>query len=377
MLKLVADENIPGIEAMLGSGWEVVRRPGRSLCTDDLVGADALWVRSITHVNEALLHKASALKMLGTATIGVDHLDQDYLQSRQLPFFSAPGCNADAVVDYVLACLYSLLAEQGRTLDELTVGIVGVGNVGGRLHGRLRAAGVATVLNDPPRAARGDAGFVPLSELLVCADIVCLHTPLVESGPWPTRHLFSESELAGLKPDALLLNAGRGAVIDQAALLACVKERRDLSLILDVWPQEPAVSPALAACVNVASAHIAGYSLEGKLRGTHMLSQRLATLFEQPGPEALDVYLPPAAVPKVWVESAQLDISRLMALLYDPWRDDRAFRKILHQSDQPACFDQLRKEYPVRREFSALQVCGVQDEQQAHRLSALGFGLSD
>ncbi|MCD8514252.1 MAG: 4-phosphoerythronate dehydrogenase, partial [Nitrincola sp.] len=272
-IKIVADENIPALDPLFTSIGEVKRVPGRRLSAADLEGADLLLVRSVTQVNHDLL-KDSQVKFVGTATIGTDHIDQLCLQDMGISFASAPGCNADAVTEYVLSVLLHLAEEQGFLLTEKTVGIVGVGNVGSRLQARLSALGVQVMLCDPPRAIRENPeGFVPLEQLLQQADIVTLHTPLTREGDHATHHLLNSARLSQLKTNAILINAGRGAVIDNAALLAFSLDRDDVTLVLDVWEHEPRVDPLLASRVKIATPHIAGYTLEGKIRGTWMLYQ--------------------------------------------------------------------------------------------------------
>jgi erythronate-4-phosphate dehydrogenase len=371
-LKIVADENIPALESMFGRDVMLQRIAGRSMTAEHIKDADVLLVRSITQVNETLLENATQLKMVGTATIGTDHIDQHYLADKGIPFFNAPGCNADAVVEYVLTVIHNTLFEKGMELAGLTVGIVGVGNVGGRLHQRLRKLGVNVLINDPPRSHKGDAGFVDLETVLQQADILCLHTPLVKDGEWPTYHLLAEKQLSALKSGVLLINAGRGPVIDNDALLTFLEQRDDLTVVLDVWESEPRLNPLLVAKTQIATPHIAGYSYDGKLRGTHMLRCRFSEVFGVIPPEPLSSYLPQASIHHVHVTN-DVAIHDLMNMVYDPYRDDRALRKTLFCADQPQQFDLLRKNYPIRREFASLKVLGITDSYVANRLKNLGF----
>jgi erythronate-4-phosphate dehydrogenase len=379
-LNIIADENIPSLQPLLGSLGTIRTLAGRSMTAADLAQADVLLVRSITRVDRALL-EGTPVRFVGTATIGTDHVDQDYLRERGIVFSSAPGCNADAVVEYVLTVLYNLAAEQGFALRDKTVGIIGVGNVGSRLQYRLQRLGVRLLLNDPPRQAQqhGQAGataetFVSLDTVLDEADILCLHTPLVSDGPYPTQHLLGRPELARLRRGAILLNAGRGAAIEGAALLDTAQARPDLTLVLDVWEHEPVVDPALAPLVRIGSPHIAGYTLDGKIRGTHMLYQALCRHLGLPQAAPLQDFLPASPVPRV-VAGAGLTPLELMRLLYDPYRDDRALRATLDLSpvERGRAFDRLRKEYPVRREFDTLTVSGCLEPSLAEELGALGF----
>lgn len=380
-LKIVADENIPALGPMFakesGGLVQIQRVAGREMTAAQLVDADVLLVRSITQVNQALLDNAQRLKMVGTATIGTDHIDQAYLHKRGIPFFNAPGCNADAVVEYVLTVIHNILYDRKAVLQDVTVGIIGVGNVGGRLTQRLRLLGVKLLLNDPPRQQRegqSEEGeeFVDLQTVLQQSDIICMHTPFIKKGKWPTQHLVGKEELAHLKPDAILLNAGRGPVIDNKALLACLEQRDDLTVVLDVWENEPLLEPALVKRVLIATPHIAGYSYDGKLRGTHMLRSRFGEVFDLAPPKPLAEYLPQALIHRIEV-SNDVAIHDLMNLVYDPFRDDRALRKTISCQDQPQQFDLLRKNYPVRREFASLTVSGISDFTKANILKNLGF----
>lgn len=375
-MKIIADENMPLVEEIFSDIGEVHRVAGRSMCAADLIDAELLLVRSVTAVNEALL-SGSQVKFVGTATIGTDHVDLAYLQQRGIGFSSAPGCNADAVVDYVLSTVFHLADQQGFDPLKRTYGVVGVGNVGGRLAARLQAMGCRVLLNDPPRAAAGDAGFVDLDQLLADADVICLHTPLTRDGMAPSYHLFTESRLSGLREGAVLINAGRGPVIDNAALQQVMAERQDLTIALDVWEHEPVVDSALAARVAIASPHIAGYSHDGKIRGTYMLYEAYCRYAGVVPARRLNDFLPPPAVRRVEV-GADVTPLELMRMRYDPYRDDRALRATLHLEvpERAQAFDRLRKHYPQRREFSSLTVSGDLSSGQRRILAAIGFNVA-
>ncbi|MGB0466586.1 MAG: 4-phosphoerythronate dehydrogenase PdxB [Pontibacterium sp.] len=375
-MNIVADENMPLAEEIFSETGTVKRVPGRTLCADDLAGADMLLVRSVTQVNPALL-KGTDLRFVGTATIGTDHVDTEYLARQHIPFSSAPGCNADAVVEYVLSSLFHLAQSQGFDPRTRTYGIVGVGNVGSRLHQRLKALGYQVLLNDPLRAAAGEEGFVELDELLAEADVVCLHTPLTKSGVSPSYHLLDEARLEKLKPGVILLNAGRGPVIDNRALLKVKQQRDDLTLVLDVWEHEPVVDPALVALTEIATPHIAGYSYDGKIRGTFMLYEACCHALGLPVTQRLDDFLPDPEINEVRVTS---DVSALalIRLRYDPYSDDRALRHGLHLSAEAraVAFDQLRKHYARRREYRSLTIRGTLSGTQKQQLSAIGFQIA-
>lgn len=364
---------MPLVEEIFADFGKVTRVAGRTMSADQVAGADLLLVRSVTQVNETLLAQATP-KFVGTATIGTDHIDTAYLQSRDIAFSSAPGCNADAVVEYVLSAVFHMAQTQGFDPAARTWGIIGVGNVGGRLQRRLEGLGYKVLLNDPPREAKGDTGFVPLEQLLAEADIICMHTPLTREGDHPSHHLLSTAELSGLNKGAILLNAGRGPVIDNAALFEVKQQREDITLILDVWEHEPVVDPKLAALAEIATPHIAGYSHDGKIRGTFMLYEACCQALDVDQSKTLEDFLPEPSMREVTVndEVTALDLIRLR---YDPYRDDRDLRRTLSGDElqRAADFDRLRKQYPQRREFSSLTVSGVADATLTAQLKALGF----
>ncbi|HBV39329.1 MAG TPA: 4-phosphoerythronate dehydrogenase, partial [Erwinia sp.] len=218
-MKILVDENMPYARELFSRTGDVVAVPGRPIPQAELDDADGLMVRSVTKVNAELL-SGKPIKFVGTATAGTDHIDEAFLQQQGVAFSAAPGCNAIAVVEYVFSALLLLAERDGFALKDRTVGIVGVGNVGGRLQARLQALGIRTLLCDPPRADRGDEGdFLPLSQLAAEADILTFHTPLYKEGNYKTLHLANETLLLALKPNAILINACRGPVVDNQALL--------------------------------------------------------------------------------------------------------------------------------------------------------------
>jgi len=370
-LKIVADENMPQVEAIFSRFGEVTLLPGRELSADDLKEADVLLVRSITQVNRELLAD-TPVQFVGTATIGTDHIDQTYLHNHEIAFSNAPGCNADAVVEYVLSSLFLVAEHQSFEPKDRTFGIIGVGNVGGRLQRRLQALGYNVLLNDPPRAEQ-ENGFVGLAEILTQADVICVHTPLTKEGEHLTHHLLGEDELGRLKQDAIIINAGRGPVIDNQALLEVGQQRADLTFILDVWEHEPRVSAALAERCAIVSPHIAGYSFDGKVRGTFMLYEALCKHLGQGCDDALDDFLPESELASV--EQGDLTVLELIQKVYDPRIDDYMLRETLSlpEREQKQAFDQLRKQYRVRREFSSLTVTGSDRPEQ---LSSIGFKVA-
>lgn len=359
---IVADENIPLLDSFFGDIGEIRRVSGRSMSNGDVRDADILLVRSVTRVNRELL-EGSRVRFVGTTTIGTDHVDLDWLKGAGIRFSAAPGCNANSVAEYVLSVL-SLHAERRGLADwsQLSVGIVGVGNVGGELAHKLERLGFDVRLCDPPRADReeDDEEFVALEEAMKC-DVVSLHTPLTREGEHPTFHMIGPPELEALGADQLLINAGRGEVIDSSALLARLEQGNAPMVALDVWEQEPRIHPELVDRVWLATPHIAGYSLEGKVQGTEMIYQALSQFLGLPVRKKAGQFLPEPALSKIsFTSSADEDDAIRIALraCYDPRRDDAKLRNAMNGSpeERGAAFDRLRRDYPIRRECSSLKI---------------------
>jgi erythronate-4-phosphate dehydrogenase len=314
----------------------------------------------VTNVNRALL-EGSKVRFVGTCTIGTDHLDLDYFNEVGITWSSAPGCNARGVVDYVLGSLMTLAEIEGVDLAQRTYGVVGAGEVGGRLIKVLKGFGWNVKVCDPPRQAAEGGDYVSLEAIIEQCDVISLHTPLTRSGDGATWHLFDQQRLQQLKPGAWLINAARGPVVDNLALREVLLEREDLQAVLDVWEAEPEVDVALAELCVLATPHIAGYSLDGKQRGTAQIYQAYCAFSGQPAIIQLSDLLPAPWLSEVTL-NADSDPAWALAMLcrgvYDPRRDDADFRRSLvgNVGEQRAAFDVLRKQYPVRREIEGLKV---------------------
>lgn len=359
-MRIVADENIPLLDEFFAGFGEIRRLPGRSIDATAVADADLLLVRSVTQVNRALLD-GSPVKFVGTCTIGTDHLDLDYFQQAGITWASAPGCNARGVVDYVLGSLLVLAEQQGVDLATRTYGIVGAGQVGSRLLKVLRGLGWRVLVCDPPRQAAEGGDFVSLQQILDECDVISLHTPLERLGEHATHHLFDSARLAALEPGSWFINASRGAVVDNQALRELLPQRTDLQVVLDVWEGEPQADVELAALCRIATPHIAGYSLDGKLRGTAQIYQALCQHLGVAPSVELQQLMPAAWLSELTVD-ASADLAWVLASIcravYDPRRDDADFRRSLQgdAATRRAAFDGLRKHYPMRREIDGLKV---------------------
>ncbi|MRI35403.1 4-phosphoerythronate dehydrogenase PdxB [Endozoicomonas sp. OPT23] len=381
-MKIVADENIPLLHETFSGLGEVVALPGRSISPDDLVGADALLVRSVTKVNASLV-TGSSLKFVGSCTAGVDHVDGDALAELGISFANAPGCNARSVVEYVISALDVLAERDGFRWQDRTVGIIGKGQVGGRLYGTLAGLDVQVMANDPLCEQVEGVQFVELEELIQRCDVIAVHTPLTKNCDFPSHHLIGEAELDAMKPGTILINAGRGPVVDNRALLKVLKAGKNLSAVLDVWEHEPEVDPELLAWVDIGTPHIAGYSLDGKVTGTEMVYQSLCQTFGLPARVRLGAITPiPVLRKMIFTEDVTADQAARLAMraIYDIRRDDARLRQSmkLPEVERAVAFDVMRKNYAERREFGTLRVrAGRCTEAVRNTLSGLGLQLVD
>ena len=376
-MKIVVDENIPLVNEFFSRLGEVICLPGRTLTAADVRSADALIVRSVTKVNETLLN-GSKVRFVGTCTIGVDHLDQVYLNTHDIQWSSAPGCNANSVVEFV----YAALAHLNINWLPVNFGIIGCGNVGGLLYKRLKAQGINVRCYDPNLSLAQNPDLASLEDVLGC-DVISMHTPLVVDGPHPSFHLLGHKELAQLKSGAVLINAGRGAVIDNQALLDVLTTRKDLRVVLDVWEPEPDISLELLDKVLLGSPHIAGYSYDGKLNGTEIVYQALCKHFGTSPQSSLTALVPPLVNNQLCVDDENKTVfeiaQSLINQVYDIVADDARLRETARNALAGEIkfgegFDNLRKHYPKRREFHNYQVhlesLGDADKQW---LQVLGF----
>ena len=367
-LRILADENIPAVEHYVGALGRVERCSGRTLGSAQLAGVDVLLVRSVTRVNEQLL-AGSGVRFVGTATSGVDHVDRAWLQRQGIGFRHAPGSNANSVVEYVLAAVAAVGEHLEKLLAGGSVGIVGYGHIGRAVAARLERLGIRHRVYDPwldqhslPQAASWD-------ELLGC-DVISLHPELTLEQPWPSFHLLDARALSRLHPGCLLINASRGAVLDNAALRRYLADHNPVDVVLDVWEGEPRVDPRLLRQVQLGTAHIAGYSLDGKLLATRMLveamSAHLGIPWQDPGSAAGE---PPPITVAEQLEPAAL-LRHLLRTRYRIEEDDRALREVVlaDPSEAPAGFDRLRRDYPPRRE-----VCGSRVSMQSPSAASRGI----
>ena len=345
MTVFVADEELLGLSELVPSHFELRWYSGRNISSSLLEGADALLVRSTTRIS--VHHLPDSIRFIGTATIGTDHLPLTRLSARDIAVASAPGCNAFAVTDYVLSHLINWAKSRGHRIDELTLGVIGVGAVGALLNQRARGLGARVILSDQPRFDSGDlSDHLPLKDLVYQSDVISLHVPLITEGAYSTERLLNAEVLSGLKRQTLLINASRGRVLHENDLL----EQTHFDLVLDVFPNEPVISDALIRRCWRISPHIAGHSVEGKYRGTKQIMAEAASMFG---------FEPNVIDDEVFLESVAgsrpvCNVSVEAILKACPMTEtDRALRETVFRAfemEKPALFDEIRKSYPLRRE---------------------------
>lgn len=358
-MKFVIDSDIPFASAMFSGRADVTTVPGNLITPDSVRDADVLIVRSVTRVDERLIG-GSNIRFVGTATIGVDHVDLGYLQSRGIGFASAPGCNATSVAEYVMAALLELGDRDGFRLAGKTIGVVGVGNVGSRVAAMASALGMQVLLNDPPLArATGDGKYLPLPEVLG-ADIVTIHVRLTRNGPDPTFHLFDKNKISAMKQGSVLINTSRGAVVDTPTMKDGLKKNHIRAAVLDVWEGEPSIDIEALSLAAIGTPHIAGYSADGKANGALMMYRAVCDHLGWDASWVADGLLP--GPPHALLEPEAVDpedfLRSAVGACYPIMRDDASLRKILilPAPDRDRYFIGLRNRYPIRREFSATKV---------------------
>lgn len=275
MPRIIVDDNIPFIKGRLEKFADVAYADQFGFTTDLVKDADAMIIRTRTRCNRELL-EGSKVKIIATATIGMDQFDLDWCNKAGIICRNSPGCNAPGVAQYV----WSAMLRSGFDPERHTLGVVGCGHVGSIVADWGRKLGAEVIVNDPPREASEGVleNSAPLDELLSRCDAVTLHTPLVKSGQWPSFHLIGERELALMKPGALLVNAARGPVCDNEALCRAVEAKR-IRAVVDTWEGEPQLNRRLLDNVEFGTFHIAGYSLEGKQRATRMVLETIGEYF--------------------------------------------------------------------------------------------------
>ncbi|MHC4337591.1 MAG: 4-phosphoerythronate dehydrogenase [Planctomycetota bacterium] len=382
-MKIIADRNIPFVAECFSSIGEVKVVPGREMTAEVVRDADVLLVRSVTKVNSKLL-AGSKVRFVATATIGFDHVDVEYLAKNKIGFASAPGSNANSAAEYVIAALLSVSQKKNCDLQGKSIGIVGVGNVGSRVATKTAALGMEIYLNDPPlHRQTGEPKYLPIEELYDC-DFITLHTPLTFESIDKTYHLANEKFFKSLKGGCVFFNTSRGGVVDSGALKTAIKSGKFGAVVLDVWENEPNIDVELLRIVDLSTPHIAGYSLDGKVAGTITVYEAACKYFGLEPKYSIDDFLPEPEVKQIEVDaqsgSEQEILHQTVQQVYCINRDDFNTREIamVPREQRGKFFDDLRKNYSVRREFHNTQII-LQSSCKglAEQLAGIGFKVKN
>lgn len=375
-MKIAVDRNMPLAPEAFRTLGDVSIVDGRTLSPSEIQDTTLLAIRSTTKVNAALL-EGTSVQFVGTATIGTDHLDIPYLEERGIQWMYSPGCNAQSVAEYITAALLHLAIRYMTQLEGKTLGIIGVGNVGKRVAKQAEALGMRVLLHDPPRARREENHiFCALDQILAESDFITMHVPLTKEGPDATFHMAGQTFFSKMKPGAFFLNAARGAIVDTPALLAALDKAHLSAAVIDTWEGEPSISLPLLERATIATPHIAGHSFEGKANGTIMVYEAACRFLKEtpvfmPAPHMPAPLLPETECPQ---EGDSLEkLNKLVCRVYNILDDDRRLRAA---KNDPAGFDNLRRNYPIRREFACTSVSGIGDAALAHQIRQVGFTVS-
>ena len=374
-MKIVCDNKIPFLKGVLEPYAEVVYLAGAKTTPEDVRDADAIITRTRTACREPLL-AGSKVKVIATATIGFDHIDTAWCESNGILWKNCPGCNSWSVKQYMASVLVTLARRHGWDLSKMTLGVVGVGNVGSKVAEVASLLGMKVLLNDPPRARReGRGGFVTLDEVIAQSDIVTVHVPLIKEGEDATWHLFDEKRIRSMRPTQLLMNSSRGSVVDNKAFKAALKDGALAGGVLDVWEGEPDLDEEFVSMLELSTPHIAGYSADGKANGTWMSVQTVAKALDLPLKDWKVRDIPAPEQPLEFAidaagKSLQEVLTEAVLHTYEVEQDSNRLRAHLDE------FEALRGDYQIRREFTAFTVKlegGTQ--QMLDRLSRIGFKI--
>ena len=341
-MKIIIDNKIPYIkEAVQTIADEIIYAPGKDFTPELVQDADALIIRTRTHCNQELL-EGSRVKFIATATIGFDHIDTEYCKRAGIEWTNAPGCNSASVAQYIQSSLLIWKSLRNKKLDELTIGIVGVGNVGSKVAKVAEDFGIRVLLNDLPREEKeGKESFTSLNKIAEECDIITFHVPLYKEGKYKTFHLADEVFFQSLKRKPVIINTSRGEVIQTDALLKALNSRMISDAFIDVWEHEPEINRELLEKVIIGTPHIAGYSADGKANATRMSLDAICKFFHIEG--KYEINAPAPTSPIIHAQSQE----EALLQIYNPVEDSDRLKA------QPELFEELRGNYPLRREEKA------------------------
>jgi len=370
---LIIDDAIPFAREMFDHLGTIKLVPGKEINPAIAKDADALIIRSRTQINEELLNKSN-VSFVGSTVVGLDHVDQAYLKAQDIHFYSAQGCNANSVAEYILTCLLITAEKHQFNLNEKTLGIIGVGNVGKLVHKKAQALGIKCLLNDPPKVEQHPELAASYTNLETCltADIITVHTPLTSIGKHPTQNLISEDNLKKITPNQIIINAARGGIINEQAW----SKTQTLANIIDCWENEPTINETLYKTAAIATPHIAGHSLDAKIAGTQMVYLALCKQWEINPNDRWQTSLPqqPNIIEATPMGSLQSRLTNICTQTYNPLQDDQAIRHVKIQNLYKS-YENYRRNYPVHREWKQHIIDTKNDQTLNKLLILLGFNI--
>jgi erythronate-4-phosphate dehydrogenase len=377
-IKIVADDKIPFLKGVFEPYANVEYYPGKDISKDKILDADALIVRTRTKCNSELL-KGTNVKLITTATIGYDHIDQEYCTENNIRWMNAPGCNSTSVMQYITSVLLQIALRRNFNLREKVIGIIGVGNVGRKVQSVCETLGMNVLLNDPPRERiEGSKEFCSLDQITTESDIITFHVPLNRDGIDKTYHMADEKFFEKLKKKTIIFNSSRGEVVKTSAIKEAIKNGKISNVVLDVWENEPDIDLELLDLVDFATPHIAGYSADGKANGTSVCLNAISEFFNL----GINSNWYPENIPfaengnKIEIDcknmSEQNIISKVVSTTYSIQHDDDTLRKT------PGTFEKQRGDYPIRREFNNYNIHLTNcNDRVVDKLVNLGFKINE
>ncbi|MDG5814824.1 4-phosphoerythronate dehydrogenase [Chitinispirillales bacterium ANBcel5] len=373
-MKIIADQNIIYAKEAFSDLGEVICIPSYSINNEELRDAEVVLVRSVTPVTKELL-EGTKVKFVASATIGIDHVDLEYLQQNNIGFAHAPGSNANSVAEYIFSAIFATTGLNYWELSGKKMGIIGVGNVGSRVLRIAKTLGIECLLNDPPKKRLTQSEYyLPLEQVIAEADFTTIHVPLISSGDDSTYHMVNSEFISAARKGSVLINTSRGKVIDEKVL----RSMRDhfSNVVLDVWENEPAINTETVRMVDIATPHIAGYSFDGKVTGTEMIQEAAYAFFFAKSSWSVCPEEISCIHDTLDLRQSKDPVVEAIHRAYPISEDDKQFRAILKvkKEQQPSVFEELRKNYPKRYEFTHYKVL-VRPDQKEEKciLSDLGF----
>ncbi|MDO5575675.1 MAG: 4-phosphoerythronate dehydrogenase [Fibrobacter sp.] len=375
--KIIADENIPFVKEAFSGFGKVITVSGREINKSLLADASILLVRSVTKVDKELL-EGSSVKLVASSTVGVDHVDTDYLRENSIGFVHAPGSSAESVAEYVITSIMHIAEKCGKNLKDMTLGIIGVGNIGSKVFRMAETLGIRCLLNDPPKKRlTGSDIYVSLDETLAKSDIITLHVPLNIKGEDPTIQMVNSQFVSRMKKNAVLINTSRGKVVDEISVMNGIDSLG--GVVFDVWENEPSINKKMLKLADIGTPHVAGHSCEGKLRGTKMIYDGVCAYFFKKEEWNLPEGSFTDVINEIDVSLSDTPVRDAIFAAYNIAEDSERFKEKMSLEDVKVSdiFDKLRKEYKHRHEFSRYLVrYDRKQKDSADILVGLGFQVA-